>query len=325
MHIVGHATESEVHASGKFCSISDHLPPPPPSLSPCAQMREKESLPLNSTIRTSQRQFAKRASTASMQWQIQKKQMQSFFLQRQAVFCEFRTTSDAWPPSLGNYMLSDATFVHSVWHFGCNWATKTKQWQHLAALGSCQLHFNNVSWKCLLACRRFYLCFNKQQMFGRFPRKPDVTCSGVLSSAVDFRFCWSVPRSGAVSGWSLLLFCQKATKERTEGKPTRLLHPSQPSCVQLQSIERARYATKHLRDTDSDYVMKKPPRCCLGAVPRYWEVVASCFQNGNFAENTSASLAPRARIFQPILLLFCLFSWSWSCLQNRVSDFFIPS
>ena len=30
MHIVGHATESEVHASGKFCSISD--PPPPPSL-----------------------------------------------------------------------------------------------------------------------------------------------------------------------------------------------------------------------------------------------------------------------------------------------------
>ena len=28
MHVVRHATESEVHASGKFCSISD--PPPPP-------------------------------------------------------------------------------------------------------------------------------------------------------------------------------------------------------------------------------------------------------------------------------------------------------
>ena len=47
LHIVGHDTESEVHASGKFCSISD--PPPPPlslSLSPCDQVREKESLPL---------------------------------------------------------------------------------------------------------------------------------------------------------------------------------------------------------------------------------------------------------------------------------------
>ena len=39
IHIVGHATESEVHASGKFCSISD--PPPPLSLSPCDHIREK--------------------------------------------------------------------------------------------------------------------------------------------------------------------------------------------------------------------------------------------------------------------------------------------
>ena len=64
MHVVGHATESEVHASGKFCSISDPSPPPPPlslslSVSPCDQIREKESLPLNTTIRTSKRKFAK--------------------------------------------------------------------------------------------------------------------------------------------------------------------------------------------------------------------------------------------------------------------------
>ena len=39
MHIVGHATESEVHASGKFCSISDPLPPPPPSLSLSLSLR----------------------------------------------------------------------------------------------------------------------------------------------------------------------------------------------------------------------------------------------------------------------------------------------
>ena len=44
MHIVRHATESEVHASGKFCSISD--PPPPPlslSLSPRVTRFEKKN------------------------------------------------------------------------------------------------------------------------------------------------------------------------------------------------------------------------------------------------------------------------------------------
>ena len=65
-----------------------------------------------------------------------------------------------------------------------------------------------------------------------------------------------------------------------------------------------------VRDTDSDYVMRKPSRCWLGAVPRYWKVVASCFRFISFAENTSAALAPRAGISQPILLLFFLFSCS---------------
>ena len=86
MHIVGHATESEVHASGKFCSISDPPPPLSLSLSPCDQIREKESLPLNTTIRACKRKFAKcdhqvqvfRAPTASMQWLIQKKKWRAF-------------------------------------------------------------------------------------------------------------------------------------------------------------------------------------------------------------------------------------------------------
>ena len=192
-------------------------------------------------------------------------------------------------------------------------------WVSLAALGSCQLHFDNNSWQCLLACRWFNLCFNKQQIFGRFPRKqtwPAVECCS--SSAVDL-LCWSVPRSGAVSGWSLLLFCQKATKE-TEQKTARLLHPSQVAYICGPSSVRGTRA-KHLRDTDSDYVTEKPSRCWLGAVPRYWKVVASCFQIVSFAENTSVPLAPRARISQPILLLF-FFSCSWICLQNGVSDFF---
>ena len=68
--------------------------------------------------------------------------------------------------------------------------------------------------------------------------------------------------------------------------------------------------THKVRDTDSDYVMRKPSRCWLGAVPRYWKVVASCFRFISFAENTSAALAPRAGISQPILLLFFLFSCS---------------
>ena len=71
-----------------------------------------------------------------------------------------------------------------------------------------------------------------------------------------------------------------------------------------------RVCTRQSRDTDSDYVMRKPSRCWLGAVPRYWNVVASCFRFIGFAENTSAALAPRAGISQPILLLFFLFSCS---------------
>ena len=86
-------------------------------------------------------------------------------------------------------------------------------------------------------------------------------------------------------------------------------------CVELWLIE-------CVRDTDSDCVMRKPSWCWLGAVPRYWNVVASCFRFISFAENTSAALAPRAGISQPILLLFFLFSCSWICLQNVASDFF---
>ena len=72
-------------------------------------------------------------------------------------------------------------------------------------------------------------------------------------------------------------------------------------CVELWSIDCVR---DKVRDTDSDYVMRKPSRCWLGAVPRYWNVVASCFRFISFAENTSAALAPTAGISQPILFLF---------------------
>ena len=64
------------------------------------------------------------------------------------------------------------------------------------------------------------------------------------------------------------------------------------------------WCTRPSARQDSDYVMRKPSRCWLGAVPRYWNVVSSCFHFISFAEDTSAALAPGAGISQPILLLF---------------------
>ena len=213
--------------------------------------------------------------------------------------------------ALGNYMLSDATFVHSVWHFGCNKATKTKQWQRVGQSGRSGF-MSTALWQYLLTmstCLSMIQPLLQQTTnIWKIPAQTDLTCSGMLlqlCSGSDLRFCWSVPQSGAVSGWSLLLFCQKATKKQNRRLLDCCISQVAYICA-LRSIERARYATKHLRDTDSDYdiVMEKPSRCWLGAVPRYWKVVASCFQIVSFAENTSVPLAPRARISQPILLLF---------------------
>ena len=124
--------------------------------------------------------------------------------------------------ALDNYMMRDATFFTRCDILDVTRPQKqnTKQnsdsvWVSLAALGWCQLHFDNVSGQCLLACRRFNLFFNKRQIFGRFLRKQMWTAVECCSSSapVDLRFCWSVPQSGAVLGWSLLLFCQKANEK----------------------------------------------------------------------------------------------------------------
>ena len=69
----------------------------------------------------------------------------------------------------------------------------------------------------------------------------------------------------------------------------------------------ARRDARRLRNTrDSYYVMEKPSRCWLGAVPRYWKVVASCFQFTCFAENTSAPLAPSDSTTSIKVNLLCL-------------------
>ena len=209
-------------------------------------------------------------------------------------------------------MLSDATFVHSVWHFGCNLATKTKQWRRVGQSGRSGF-MSTALWQYLLTmstCLSMIQPLLQQTTnIWKIPAQTDLTCSGMLlqlCSGSDLRFCWSVPRSSAVSGWSLLLFVRKQPKKQNR----RLLDCCIPVRLRTSAVHRACEVcepTKHLRDTDSDYVMEKPSRCWLGAVPRYWKDVASCFQIVSFAENTSVPLAPWARISQPILLLFFCF------------------
>ena len=103
------------------------------------------------------------------------------------------------------------------------------------------------------------------------------TCSGMLLQLCSGPSILLISSTIWCSFWliSAPLLSESNQRNRTEDCS---IAASQSGCVHLRSIERARYATKHLRDTDSDYVMEKPSRCWLGAVPRYWKVVASCFQ-----------------------------------------------
>ena len=194
--------------------------------------------------------------------------------------------------ALGNYMLSHASLFTPCNKLDATWTQKQNSdsvWVSLAALGSCQRTLTMST--CL---SRIQPLLQQTTNNWKIPMQTDVTCSGVLlqlcswpsilliSSTIWCRFLLiSAP----------LLSESKRRKNRRENCSTAA---SQSGCVHLGSIERARYATKHLRDTDSDYVMKKPSQCWLGAVPRYWKVVASCFEIVSFAENTSTPLAPRA-------------------------------
>ena len=140
----------------------------------------------------------------------------------------------------------------------------------------------------------------------KIPAQTDLTCSEMLLQLCSGPSILLISSTIWCSFWliSAPLLSESNQRNRTEDCS---IAASQSGCVHLRSIERARYATKHLRDTDSDYVMEKPSRCWLGAFPRYRKVVASCFQIVSFAENTSVPLAPRAHISQPILLLFFVF------------------
>ena len=96
----------------------------------------------------------------------------------------------------------------------------------------------------------------------KIPAQIDVTCSGVLlqlcsrpsilliSSTIWYR----------CSFWLISVPFLSESKRRKNRRENCSTAASQSGCVHLGLIERARYATKHLRDTDSDHVLKKPSR-----------------------------------------------------------------
>ena len=219
MHIVGHATESEIHASGNLWPP----PPPPLSLSPCDQIREKESLPLNTKIRTSNGKFAKcchqvtvsRAPTASMQWLIQTKNEQHFPA-RSSCFVNFERPQTR--SRLGQLHAEWCNFLHSVGNLTILDLTGTQN-KIVTACGSVWLLWAHVNCTLTMSLDNVHLLFQDSNFASKTTNiwnilaQTDVTfCGGRSRSAVDLRFCWSAPRTGAVSGWSLLLFCQKATE-----------------------------------------------------------------------------------------------------------------
>ena len=170
-----------------------------------------------------------------------------------------------------------------MWHFGCNYDTKTKQWQPGVGQSGRSGFMSTAFWQCLLTMST---CFSMIQPLlqqttnvWKIPAQTDVTCSGVLlqlcsrpsilliSSTIWCRF-WLISAP--------LLSESKRRKDRRENCSTAA---SQSGCVHLGSIERARYATKHLRDTDSDYVMKKTIAVLAGCRSEILEGCCKLFPN----------------------------------------------
>ena len=151
--------------------------------------------------------------------------------------------------ALGNYMLSDATFVHSVWHFGCNLDTKTKQWQRVGQSGRSGFR-STALWQCLLTMSTclstIQPLFQQTTNIWKIPAQTDVTCSGVLLQLCSRPSILLISSTIWCSFWLIsapLLSESKRRKNRRENCSTAA---SQWGCAHLGSVERAKYATKHL-------------------------------------------------------------------------------
>ena len=89
----------------------------------------------------------------------------------------------------------------------------------------------------------------------KIPAQTDLTCSGMLLQLCSGPSILLISSTIWCSFW---LISAPLLSESNQGTGTEdcSIAASQSGCVHLRSIERARYATKHLRDTDSDYVME---------------------------------------------------------------------
>ena len=100
-----------------------------------------------------------------------------------------------------------------------------------------------------------------------------------------------------------------------------------PGPLHLSAVDWPCKALDKASTRHRQWLCNEKSHCAVGAVPRYWKVVASCFQFIAFAENTSAALAARASFFlnrfSYSLFFFFFFSCSWTCLQNAIEDFLI--
>ena len=219
-----------------------------------------------------------------MQWLIQKKKCGAFSCNVKLCSWCFVNFERPQTAALGNYMLSDATFDLFT---PCDILDVTRTQKQISdsvwvwplwVQVNCTLTLSLDNVYLLVDDSTFASTNNKYLEDSRANRR-DLQRSAApalqwtFDSADQFHDLMQV----LADLFSSFFFLSESNRKKNRRKNCSTA-ASQSGCVHLGSIERARYATKHLRDTDSDYVMKKPSRCWLGAVPRYWKVVASCFQ-----------------------------------------------
>ena len=130
-------------------------------------------------------------------------------------------------------------------------------------------------WQCLyLPYQRINLSFNK---FGSFPRKQTGPAGGVLLQLCSRPSILLISSTIWCSFWLISTPLMSESNQRKNEK-RKLLICCIPVWLRTSTVDWACEVRDHVRNTDSDYTMKTPSQCWLGAVPRYWKVVASCFQ-----------------------------------------------
>ena len=90
----------------------------------------------------------------------------------------------------------------------------------------------------------------------KIPAQTDVTCSWVLLQLCSKPSILLISSTIWCRLWLISAPLLSESNQRKNRRENCSTAASQSGCVHLGSMERARYATKHVRDADSDYVMK---------------------------------------------------------------------